>query len=516
MAERHQLGASQGMSNLLKNIGSNWVVTFATVAATYVLTPFLIHKLGTEGYGTWVLITSITGYLGLLILGVPMASVRYFAEHVADGDRQKMNETIGSSMGIYTSMGVVVLIIGAGLFVFFSQGYTIPLIWQSDARWAFALVVLYVSIGFVGILPEGIMMAHHDFIVRNVIVLSVLLLRLGLSLALLTYFPSLALLASIQIACLMIDFWTSMFLMKRRYKGLSISLGNFSWTVVRRIFSFSLFVLILNLGGLLSFHTDSIVIGAFLDVKQIPFYTVANSFLVYLIQFIVAIAAVLMPIATKLNTEGRTSELKDIFLKWSKISFSLTLFFGLYLIILGPRFIAWWISPSFEAPAGDVLQILVLSGMVFLPVRGVAQPVLMGLGKVGVPTVVFLTTGVLNLALSILLVKPLGLQGVAAGTAVPTVLFSLIMLAYTCRVLGVPLLAYIRYVILRALVGAIPLLALLLWLRIGWKVQSFYGLALSGFAAALSFALLWAFFVYRNDPYVQLSSLLRRLRRRVK
>ena len=53
-----------------KQLGADVV----TIAATYVLTPFVIHTLGQEGYGTWTLITAMTGYISLLALGVPMAS----------------------------------------------------------------------------------------------------------------------------------------------------------------------------------------------------------------------------------------------------------------------------------------------------------------------------------------------------------------------------------------------------------------------------------------------------------
>ena len=67
-----------------------------SMLAVYFLTPFTIHKLGDDGYGTWNLINAITGYLGLLVLGVPMASVRYFAQHVAKGDDQALNKAIGS------------------------------------------------------------------------------------------------------------------------------------------------------------------------------------------------------------------------------------------------------------------------------------------------------------------------------------------------------------------------------------------------------------------------------------
>ena len=97
--------------------------------------------------------------------------------------------------------------------------------------------------------------------------------------------------------------------------------------------------------------------------------------------FIIAIAAVVSPMATKLSTEGRRDELREIFLKWSKVALSLSIMAGLFLIVLGPRFIGWWIDPSFEEPSGQVLQILMVSSFMFLPVRGVALPILMGLGK---------------------------------------------------------------------------------------------------------------------------------------
>src|SRR5204863_852050 len=157
----------------------------------------------------------------------------------------------------------------------------------------------------------------------------------------------------------------------------------------------------------LSFETDALVIGAFLSVSAIPFFAVANSLVVYLMDFTIAIAAVVAPMATKLNTERRRDELAEMFLKWSKISLSLSLMAGLFLIVLGPRFIAWWIAPDFELPSGSVLDILMISSFVYLPVRGVALPILMGLGKPRTPTFAFLGAGVLNLVLSIVLARPL-------------------------------------------------------------------------------------------------------------
>jgi O-antigen/teichoic acid export membrane protein len=201
-----------------------------------------------------------------------------------------------------------------------------------------------------------------------------------------------------------------------------------------------------------------------------------------------------------------------MFLTWSKIALSLSLAACVFLTVLGPRFIGWWIGPAFEEPSGRILQILVLSCLVFLPVRGVALPIMMGLGKPQVPTVAFLATGVLNLVLSIALARPLGLAGVAIGTAVPNVLFAAFVLVVTCRELGVPVRTYLEYVVPRATVGALPMLALLLWFKVGLDVHSMPGMMAAGAAMLVLFGVTWIFFVYRDDRYVDLRPHLGRLR----
>jgi O-antigen/teichoic acid export membrane protein len=497
---------------VLRNVGSTWVVTLVTIAATYLLTPFVIHTLGQEGYGIWTLITSMTGYISLLALGVPMACVRYLAQHVAERDSQKVNEAIGSCAGLYLMMGAVAVLAGIGMTGLFLVVYDIPFGLQRDTLLACGLMVALVSAAFIGLLPEGIMFAHHDFVLRNVVRIGGVLLRLSLTIGLLTIHSSLVVLASVQLVCFAFDFSLSWFLIRRRYPEVRISLRDFDRRMVRQILSFSLYVLLLNAGARLCFETDALVIGAFLGVGSIPYYAVANSLIVYLMDFVIAIAAVIMPMTTRLRTEGDWDHLREIFLKWSKVALSLSVLVGLFLIVLGPKFIGWWIDASFEQPSGRVLQILMFSSLLFLPVRGVALPVLMGLGHPRLPTLAFLGAGLLNLVLSIVLARPLGLTGVALGTAIPNVLFAIVVLIIACRELSIPLSQYVTYVVPRAALGTLPIVALLLWFRIGLRVQSITGLAAAGSAMVVVFGLTWVFFVYRNDPYVDLRGHLVRFR----
>jgi len=489
---------------MLRNIGSNWVLILVTIAATYVLTPFIIRTLGQEGYGTWTLITAMTGYMSLLALGVPMASVRYLTQDIAEGDSEKMNKTIGTCVGLYLMIGAAALMVGGALTAALAMFFEVPPSLHVEAIIACALMAVQVSAGFIGLLPEGIMFAHHEFVVRNVIRIAGVLLRLGLTLAALAVSPSLIALALVQTACLAFDFGVSWLLIRRRYPRVRISIADFDRAVLRRILSFSLYVLLLGAGARLIFETDAVVIGAFMGVGSIPYYIVANSLVVYVMDFVIAIAAVVSPMATKLSTEGNTAQLRDIFLRWSKVALSLSVMVGLFLVVFGPAFIGQWIDPSFAGPSGQVLQILMISHLAFLPIRGVAIPILLGIGKPQVPTVALLIAGAVKVALSVALIGPLGLAGVAVATAIPNVLFAVAMLVITCRELGLSTGAYLTYVVPRVAVGSVPVLAFLVAWGIVFRVDSLAGLIAAGAAMMVVFAITWVQYVYRDDPYVDL------------
>jgi O-antigen/teichoic acid export membrane protein len=247
------------------------------------------------------------------------------------------------------------------------------------------------------------------------------------------------------------------------------------------------------------------VIGAHLDAAQVTFFDMGNKFFDPMTGLLIAVGAVVMPMTAKLQATGDREELRRMFLKWSKISLSIVLVIGVYLLVLGPEFLGAWAGADFVGPSGAVLQVLMASFLFYLPVRGVALPVLLGLGKPKIPGLALLAMGVLNLALSLVLVRTLGILGVAIGTAVPNVLFAGTLLVLACRELEVPVSKYIGYVALRASLGAILPLSLLLFFKYGLHVTSLEALLEAGLASVVVFAIAWVGFVYRNDPYLDLA-----------
>jgi O-antigen/teichoic acid export membrane protein len=303
---------------------------------------------------------------------------------------------------------------------------------------------------------------------------------------------------------MLFEFGVALLVLRRRHPHIRFGLANFDRALVRGILGFSLFAMLLNVGNLLAFRSDALVIGARLDAAQVTFFDMGNKFFEPMTGLLIAVGAVVMPMTTKLQATGEREELRRLFLKWSKICLSIVLWIGLYLLVLGPEFLGWWVGADFVGPSGAVLRVLMISFLFYLPVRGVALPVLLGLGKPKVPALALLAMGVVNLLLSLALVGPLGIFGVALGTAVPNVLFAGALLVLACRELEVPVSSYLAYVAGRACFGAILPLALLLFLKHGLHVSGFLPLFASGLASLFAFSLVWVGFVYRKDPHLDL------------
>ncbi len=368
----------------------------------------------------------------------------------------------------------------------------------AGARLAFAIVGLQVACGFAMRLPYGILEAHGEFGLRNLVMGGELLLRLTLTVLLLRWRPELPMLAFVLVASMLFEFAGTLFVIRRRHPGLSFSLGSFERSAVRPILSFSVFVLLLNVGSLLAFRLDGMVITAFLPPESATDFDVGNKFFDPLMQFLIGIGAVLMPAATRLKTTGDTSELRGLFLKWSKFSLAIVLLVGIYLLVLGPAFLGWWISDEYSARSGGILRVLAASFLFYLPVRGVALPVLLGLGKPRAPTIALLVMGLLNLALSLALVRPYGILGVAIGTAIPNVLFALYVLHLACRELSIPLTEFTARVVFRPLLAALLLFGLLLFFDHHHPVHGFWPLFLCGLALVTLALLLWQYWARRD------------------
>jgi len=510
---------------LFKHIASNWTLNVLQILVMLVLAPILVQALGRDGNGIWTAIVAATLFLELLALGVPLASVRHLSEAIAAGDRALERRLVATGLWVTIGLGVLGVALGALLYWPFEAKLLGNESWAqtpaetlSAAKIAYFITAVRVAASLGLRFPIAVFDAHRDFVTKNVVLGAGLLFRAAAVIAVVQWAPSLVWLAWIFVAETVLVFLAFKILVARRHADAPIGLGGFDRSLVKELLGFGVFAALLNVGSLIAFQLDSLVIGAFMDQGPDPItdFDFGNKFFLPLANLMFGIGAVIMPTATALKASGEERALEHVFLKWSKISLSVVLPIGLYLTVLGPRFLAAWVGPEYEATSGPVTRILAPSFVVFLTVRAVALPILLGTSRPGRAAGGLLVASLVNLGASIALVElGYGLVGVALGTAIPNVVFAGYLLVLTCRHLSVGLGAWSRYVVGRAAVGALVPLAVLLAFEHGLDVRGFPSLVASGVVMMVVYGIVWVFWVFRGDPYLDLrAELAAKVRRR--
>ncbi len=502
---------------MLKHIVSNWSLNLLQIAVMLVLVPVMESSLGRDGYGIWVAIVAATGLLELLALGVPMASVRHVSEGLAAGDLERTNKVIATGYGVTLGLGLLGLGLGALLYWPFQTKLVENPEWSSaspslldGALVAYVITAARVAAGLALRFPLAVFDAHRDFVSRNAVLAGALVFRAVAVILLLRTSPSLEGLAWILVVESVGMFLALRFLIHRKFQGVRFELRTFDRSLVRELLGFGVFAAILNVGSLIAYQLDTLVIGLFIGPDSITDFEIGNKFFLPLASLMFGLGAVVMPTATALKASGDSRALEDVFLKWSKIALSVILPVCLYLTILGPEFLAAWVKPEYRDLSGPVTRILAPSFLLYLPLRAVALPILLGTSQPGRATGVFLVMSLVNLGLSVGLVKAgYGIVGVALGTAIPQVLYAAYLLALTCVHLQLGVGRWLRYVGGRALLGSLAPLALLLWLERGLGVSGFPQLIASGVGMLVVYGVVWVGFVYRGDPYLDLAAELR-------
>ena len=487
---------------MLRNIGSNWFLMAVTGVTTFVMMPFNLHQLGSEQYGVWLVISALTAYLFLLQLGVPLASVRQMTQAITAGDTLTLNRTVTSCAALYIGLGLLVGLLGIPVLMFFERTYKVAPALQSSAHWAFILALTQTALGFIAFMPYAILSAYQAFVPKNALMATAILVRAALNVVLVLWYPNLMMLGVMMLATTAFELVLAWGYVLKKYPAVRPRLQDFRAKSINDILALSVYVFLLAVGMQMAFQTSPLVIGYAMTAADVPSFAIPNSLILILLQFLGGIASVIMPLATNLQTTGNFPELRAIYYKWTKLSLALSWCACLFLLIFGPAFLSFWIQSAYTMEAGRVLRILMASCLVWLPVRAVALPVLMGLGKVKWPTIATLLAGVLNLILSIAWVGPYGLEGVAWGTAVPNVLLAAALTYLVCRELSVPIRQYLAGTLPLATIGGLGALAALGWWHQIWHPTGLFGLGLAGILTIAVTALIWVGLVLRNDPHV--------------
>ena len=453
------------------------------MVAALVLTPLIIHKLGIQGFGIWSLALSIQAYFSLADLGLTFSATRYIARNRAVADWVAMNEVIGTSISLYVGVSVLAALAAAAVAVVGPQLFHIPPPSAGEFRVVIALLGLGVVIGLMTVLPVGCVVAAQRVDLFNV---WMLVPQVGIAVATAVGVwrgQGLIYLAALQALYALLMGAIGYVLTRRCLPEASLR-PRWSRKQLGALVSLAGFTLAISLAGRIVFFSDTLVIGAFISVAAVGGFAIALRMIQLLQASVSPGASVLGTFASEQEALGNVPQLARMWASSSKWALCLVIPVGAAFIFLGPDLVRAWVGPG-QAVAAVVLAWLTVGHVVDIAQSG-GQGVLMSTGHQRALAVIASLEAVANLALSIALIAPFGVVGVAIGTTIPMLVRGgLVFPVYASRKLGLPLATYARAAVLPALALTAPAVGLILVYRVLPLERGVLSLALVAFGAAL-------------------------------
>jgi O-antigen/teichoic acid export membrane protein len=245
----------------------------------------------------------------------------------------------------------------------------------------------------------------------------------------------------------------------RTYPQLTYSFKKPEPQILRSLWGLGVWVLLYNGAGQLILYTDNLVVGIFVAAAAVSYYAVAAKMVEYLRQTAVAILKYFMPLASSFEANQRYDRLQQLNLRGTQAVLLITFPIVATLVLRGGTFFRLWISPEFSAHSTPLLQILVCAAAIMLANSSMSGLAL-ALDRQRMLALVTAGEGIANLILSIILVRRIGVIGVAIGTVVPAVFTSLFFWPqYVCRLIRMSTIHYMVQSWLRPILAVLPFAA---------------------------------------------------------
>ncbi len=451
----------------LVNTAANGLLRAASALAGLWAARALVDSLGATGFGLVALSSSLAGYLAFLGLGLPAGLVRQVADYRGRGLDARLRSLVGITLRLVAGIGLAASL----LLVLFALGGGLSLLALPPGAERLARMVMLATAAVVFLSwPLSVFSATltglQRFPALNAISGVAALASAGVSVAVARAGGTAAGVV-LATGAVMVAAGLAQAALVRRALPASAREERppGAREEIRPLLAFGVWALALELAALLIYQTDQVLLGVFVSVESLTAYYVVARLHNLIREGNGVLGAALFPLIAEEEGRGNPAAAEQAFYRGTRYCASIVAPATLAALLLAKPFLLVWMGPAFVrlAPLAQAFA----SYWLVAVLTSTAAQVALGRGESALLGKIALGTAIVNLVVSLALVRPWGIAGVIAGTLVAYALAIPVQLALLFPRLGIARRRFLTEVI-RPVYGVLLPAGGLLWLLLRW------------------------------------------------
>ncbi|MFO0904068.1 MAG: oligosaccharide flippase family protein [Pirellulales bacterium] len=484
-----------GKRQVLRNLNWNWAGIFGDTIVSFLLCPYLLKHLGAEHYGAWIMLGSLTGYFGLLDLGIRGSVGRYVAYYRAKNDPVAAGEIVSTALLLLSLAGVLGAagVSFAGLWADWLLAGEFAPEELPSLRWAVVLSAATLALQLPLNVADGVLWGCQRFDRLNAVRIPSDLARGALSALVVAYDGGLVALSAVALGLTLAGGLAKLRLARQSAPEISWHPRRIARPRLREVCSFGIWSTLRSITTMIPARVTPLLVGGILGVSVVTPMSIAARLIAASSAILVAATGVVTPIATALHAAGDRERERQLLLEGGKYSLAAASLFLALFTLLGRPLLHLWVGP--EMDAAYWILIVFAGGRWLSMSQVVTRGIITAQAKHRTLALSSIVQGVLTLLLGLALIQPWGAVGMAIAVAIGDGLCEgLFSLIYGCRVVGVSLRDYL-WTVASAAARSVLVPCALLAAALQWRpVETWLDLIAYGttFATASIVGTVWA------------------------
>lgn len=335
------------MNRYIKGASIAYFTIFFNIVSGLFYTPYVISSIGESGYGIFTLVSTLMSYF-MLDFGIGNSMSKFLSESRFGNSEYSQEQITAVIFQIFLVATVLISLLLVVVYFFLDnvmQGLT-PYE-MVEFKEIYIVMAIFTIPVFLFIPLNGILTANEEFAMLKFSDFLAKFLKIVLTLIFFIFSKSIL---SVALASVVAD--TSaliiklVFCIKRRILRITPSYSNKE--LIKQIFSFSLWMMVVNIAQRFIIPITPTILGIFSNSTEIAIFSIAIVIEGYVFTFASAINGLFLPKVTELYSQNKKDEVNNLAIFVGRIQlFAISLvLFG--FVIFGQEFLVLWVGDGFS------------------------------------------------------------------------------------------------------------------------------------------------------------------------
>jgi O-antigen/teichoic acid export membrane protein len=433
---------------VFRNTLISGVVGVTTLALNFVVVAYAIRHLGMDQYGVWVLALSFSvsaGYLSISDLGLQAGVVRFVADADGRGQRARIGEVISSALAVLIGSAVIAMAVLLALAIGAEHLFHVPPLLHSALRLLFFLLMGEALFSLPGLAFVGLLEGLQRYGWIKAVDLSRQVLYTVFAIVVLVTGHGVVAFGATTVAGSIFAAIGYAVAGRLLCPELRISPRLVHRAALRPLASFSAWVFVSRICGVIWWQMDKIILAAAVNTSLLTGYDIAARLQSAASYPLSLTSQAVVPAAANLLARESKVRLQALLVRGTRYTLALSLPVTIAAMVMARPLIVGWVGPSYAMFSGPAQ--LFLAYQLLVGSASIANTMLVGMGRVRAVTAYVAVAVAVNLVVSVALVQSLHISGVIIGTLVGFGITAPLYIRLVLRDLSMSLADFVRHAI---------------------------------------------------------------------